>query len=208
MTDILKLIETPYIDAQALLGFLGTYRKPREYIMRLVKKGELIRLKKGFYLIADRVRQGSIPFEQVANLLYGPSYVSLEWALSFYGMIPERVQTITSMTLGRNKKYPTSVGNFAYYRLSSESYSIGVARKKAVDSLGEFLMATPEKALADLVYITCKGLSKNQLKQELLESKRIDQESLRGLDKNLLAEIANRYRSKRVRYLIDLVGVI
>ena len=78
----------------------------------MVKNEELIRLKNGFYLIADKIRQGPntiIPYEQVANLLYGPSYVSLEWALSFYGMIPERVHTITSMTLGRNKEYHTPI---------------------------------------------------------------------------------------------------
>jgi len=211
MTAILKTIETPYVDAQTLLALFANYSKPRERILRMVKNGELIRLKNGFYLIADKIKQGPnilVPYEQVANLLYGPSYVSLEWALSFYGMIPERVHTITSMTLGRNKEYQTPVGNFVYYRLSSDSYSIGITQKKTSDFVGGFLMASPEKALADLVFKTCKNLNKDQLKQELLESKRIDPECFHQLNKSLLEEISKSYRAKRVNDLVDLVGVL
>jgi predicted transcriptional regulator of viral defense system len=211
MSSVLKQIETPYIDAQTLINLLADYRKPRECILRMVRNEELIRLKNGFYLIADKIRPGSstvIPYEQVANLLYGPSYVSLEWALAFYGMIPERVSTITSMTLGRNKEYQTPVGDFVYYRLSSNSYSIGITQKKTADFMGGFLMASPEKALADLVFKSCKGLDRDQLKQELLESKRIESESFRQLDKALLAAIAQSYRAKSVSYLVDLVGVL
>ena len=209
--DVLKKIETPYVDAQTLLPLLSGYRKPRECLVRMVKAGELIRLKNGFYLIKDKVGQGAnqtIPYEQVANLLYGPSYVSLEWALSFYGMIPERVHTITSMTLARNKEYHTSVGNFVYHRLSSNSYPIGITQKKSSNCVAGFLMASPEKALADLVFKTCKGLDKNQLKQELLDSKRIDRECFHQLDKNLLKKITESYCAKSVGYLMDLVGGI
>ena len=211
MKNILKLIETPYIDAQTLLKLLADYKKPREAILRMVKNEELIRLKNGFYLISEKVTYGSnkiIPFEQVANLLYGPSYVSLEWALSFYGMIPERVHTITSMTLGRNKAYQTSVGDFLYFTLSSERYSIGITQKKSPDFVGGFLIASPEKSLADIVFKTCKNLDKTQLKNELLESKRIDRECFRELNKGLLEDIAKSYRAKSVYYLVDLVGVL
>jgi predicted transcriptional regulator of viral defense system len=211
MKNILKSIETPYIDAQTLLNFLDDYKKPREAILRMVKNEELIRLKNGFYLISEKITHGSsrvIPFEQVANLLYGPSYVSMEWALSFYGMIPERVHIVTSMTLGRNKEYHTSVGDFSYFTLSSESYSIGITQKKSSDFIGRFLIASPEKALADMVYKTCKNLGKDQLKDELLESKRMDRESFRGLNKDLLKDIVESYRAKHVNYLADLVGVI
>ncbi len=208
MQSLLKQIKTPYIDGPTLLSLLGHYKKPREAILRMVKNNELIRLKNGFYLINEKIEGHNLPYEQIANLLYGPSYVSLEWALSFYGMIPERVHTVTSMTTGRNKEYHTSVGNFVYHRLSSDRYSIGVTQKKAVDFVGGFLMASPEKALADLVFVTCKSLNRDQLKQELLESKRIDRESILQLDKKLLMEIANAYQSKSVRNLLDLVGVI
>jgi len=211
MKNILRPVETPYIDAQTLLKLLADYKKPREAILRMVKNEELIRLKNGFYLISEKITHGSskiIPFEQVANLLYGPSYVSMEWALSFYGMIPERVHTVTSMTLGRNKEYHTSVGNFSYSTLSSESYSIGIIQKKSPDFIGGFLIASPEKALADMVLKTCKNLDKEQLKDELLESKRMDRECFHALNKDLLKDIAKSYHAKHVSYLADLVGVL
>lgn len=208
MQDFLKLIDTPYIDSQTLLNFLAEYRKPREHILRMVKKGELIRLKNGFYLIKAKIDQENIPFEQIANMLYGPSYVSLEWALSFHGMIPERVYTITSMTLGRNKDYHTPIGDFIYYSLSQTSYAVGITQKISADFKGRFLMATPEKALADLVYKTCKGLDKDQLRLELLESKRIDSECFQKLNKGLLTEIANAYKSRSVNSLVNLIGVL
>lgn len=211
MKNPLKLIETPYVDAQTLLKFLADFKKPREVILRMVKNEELIRLKNGFYLINEKLLEGTskiIPFEQVANLLYGPSYVSMEWALSFYGMIPERVHTVTSMALGRNKEYHTPIGDFSYFSLTSNSYSIGVTQKKSPNRIGGFLIASPEKALADLVFKTCKNLDKAQLMDELLESKRIDRECFRELNKELLKEIGKSYRSKYVNYLIDLLGLL
>ena len=123
-------------------------------------------------------------------------------------MIPERVHTVTSMTLGRNKEYHTSVGDFSYFTLSPESYPLGITQKKSPDFVGGFLIASPEKALADMVFKTCKNLDKDQLKDELLESKRIDRECFHKLNKELLEEIAKSYRAKSVYYLTDLVGVL
>lgn len=211
MKNRLNLIEMPYVDAQTLLSLLADYKKPREAILRMVNNEELIRLKNGVYLIRDKIGHGKamvIPFEQVANFLYGPSYVSMEWALSFYGMIPERVHTVTSMTLGRNKVFHTPVGDFSYFALSEKCFSVGVTQKQSPDFLGGFLIASPEKALADLVFKTCKNLKADQLKEELIESRRIDQDRLRDLNKELLAEIAKRYRAKSISYLRDLIGVI
>lgn len=206
MRNILKFIETPYVDAQTLLCLLAEYKEPREAISRLVKNGDLIRLKNGFYLIAEK--KTHIPFEQVANLLYGPSYVSMEWALSFYGMIPERVHTVTSMTLGRDKSYHTPIGDFSYSKLSPNSYSIGVTQKQSADSVGGFLIASPEKALVDWVYKTCKGVAKEQMKDELLEAKRIDRAIFQELNKDLLESIVGTYRASHVHHLAALVGVL
>lgn len=206
--DILKGIETPYIDAQTLLARLGGYQRPRDRIERMVNNGELIRLKHGIYLIADQIRQGTeivIPYEQVANFLYGPSYVSLEWALSFYGMIPERVHTVTCMTLGKKKEYRTPIGDFSYLPLNPSRYAIGIEQKKSSCSPGGFLMASREKALVDWVFTTCKRIDRNLLRTELLESKRLDVEALRSLNKELLYEIAFVYRSKIINNLIEIL---
>lgn len=209
MEEKLQSIETPYIDAQTLLILFADYRKPREHILRLIKKKELIRLKNGFYLIASKVSSlADVPYEQIANVLYGPSYVSFEWALSFYGMIPERAYTITSATIGKSKEFKTPCGDFSYSTIPDSSYSIGVTQMQAAGFVGGFLIATPEKALADLVYKTCKGLNKEELKNELLESKRIEKENLQQLNKQLLIEICEQYQKPSLRLLIDLVGVL
>lgn len=211
MKNILKLIDTPYVDAQTLLTLLAGYKKPREAILRMVKNEELVRLKNGVYLINEKIKEKNntiIPFEQLANFLYGPSYVSLEWALSFYGMIPERVHTVTSMTLGRNKEYHTPVGDFSYSSLSAKCFAVGVTQKKSLDFVGGFLIASPEKALADVVFKTCKKLDRDQLKEELIQSKRIDPLCFRDLNKELLDEIARSYCAKSVNHLRNLIGVL
>ncbi|MCB1114226.1 MAG: hypothetical protein KDK62_05665 [Chlamydiia bacterium] len=211
MKRVFGTIETAIVDTQALLQVFAGYKKPREAILNRVKSGDLIRLKNGLYLINDRITSGNetvIPYEQIANLLYGPSYVSMEWALSFYGMIPERVHGVTSMTLGRHKEYQTPVGDFCYYPLSANRYSIGVGLKKSADFVGGFFIATPEKALADWVFKTCNDLNKEDLKKELLESKRMSQEQLRELDKELLNHIAKAYRAKSVDTLTEVIGLI
>lgn len=200
-----RKIELPYVSAQTLLYLFSDYAKPRERILRLVKNQELIRLKNGFYLIAEKIEKG-IPYEQVANLLYGPSYVSFEWALSFYGMIPEKVYRITSATLSRKKEFQTPVGTFTYTPIPSRCYPVGITLMNVVDGIGGFLIATPEKALADLVFTTCRGFDAHVLSQELLESKRISGDLLKELDRPLLVEIAQSYRSKTVNGLIDMVN--
>src|SRR5205085_9208942 len=98
------------IDYQFLLSLLLEYARPREKISAWLKSGELIRVKKGLYIFGPQVAQGPYSPEVLANLIYGPSAISLNYALSFYGLIPERVTTITSITNKRNKQFSTAVG--------------------------------------------------------------------------------------------------
>ncbi|MCB1148794.1 MAG: hypothetical protein KDK48_01395, partial [Chlamydiia bacterium] len=98
MHPILKFSRTAYVEAQQLMPLLMDYKNPRDFISRLVKEGELIRLKNGFFVITDKIKESQAPYEQIANLLYGPSYLSLEWALAYYGMIPEGVYVVTSVS--------------------------------------------------------------------------------------------------------------
>jgi hypothetical protein len=203
MRKILDQIVTSYVDAQTLLSLLKEYRKPRDCIARAVKSGELIRLKNGFFINNSYFlhREKEYPYEQIANLIYGPSYVSLEWALSFYGLIPERVSVVTSVTIGSAKQFSTPIGTFIFKHLSIARYSVGIAYKKIEGQLGGFLIATPEKALADWVFFSCKGLNEEQLIVDLIESKRIEKSSLRALDASLMKKIAEQYRSNSIRTL-------
>ncbi|NGX59289.1 MAG: hypothetical protein KR126chlam3_00437 [Chlamydiae bacterium] len=207
MREILEMIETPYVDCQTLLAHLSDYRNPRDWIARMVKKGELLRLKNGFFLIVSRYRRGKsdYPYEQIANLLYGPSYISLEWALSFYRFIPERVSVVTSVTIGSNKEFSTPIGNFTYQHLTNFRYSIGIDHKKIEGQIGGFLIATPEKALADWIFLTCENMNTEELLQDLLEGKRIEKEHLQSLNKKLMKEISQQYKSEIVRKIYTIL---
>ncbi len=203
MDKLFESIQTPYVDSQTLLACMQGYRNPRDRVSRMVKRGELVRLKNGIFLIKRRLEAlGAVPYEQIANFLYGPSYVSLEWALSFYGLIPERVSVITSVTTGSSKEYATSIGLFTYRRLSPRRYAIGLDHKQIPGQVGGFLIATPEKALADWVFFTSQKLRCDELKQDLIEAKRIEEQRLRSLNLSLLGDIALQYRSQTVKNLV------
>ena len=104
-----------------------SYRNPNAGISRLVQRGDLIRLKRGLYLSAWA---GGDPYRLVpaANRLYGPSYVSFEYALRWYGLIPEHVAHITSATFRRNrsKRFDTPVGSFLSRDVPSTAYPYSV----------------------------------------------------------------------------------
>lgn len=206
MHALLRFAKTAYIQTQNLKPLLGDYTNPDDLISRLVKSGELIRLKNGFFLIAEKIRESRVPYEQVANLLYGPSYLSFEWALSFYNMIPEGVYVVTSASAGKSKSFSTPVGTFDYIHLSHHRYAIGIDQKET--TAGRFLIATPEKALADLVHTKSKGLQGSDLLIDLIEARRIDEDLLKNLNKKHLLEIANSYRSRSVINLINILGLL
>ena len=92
-------------DYQFLTSKLQGYRYPRNVIHRLLKTGKIIRIKKGLYVFGESYRRGPVSRTLLANLIYGPSYVSREYALGFYGLIPERVEEVTSMTTKKNKEF-------------------------------------------------------------------------------------------------------
>lgn len=206
MHSVLRFAKTAYVESQNLKPFLADYTNPDDFISRLVKAGELIRLKNGFFLIAEKIEEAPVPYEQIANLLYGPSYISLEWALSFYKMIPEGVYVVTSVATSKSKTFDTPVGSFDYTYLSHHRYSIGIDQQE--NAAGRFLIATPEKSLADLVHLKSKKLEGADLLTDLIEARRIDEDQLRRLNKNHLLEIVDNYRSKAVSNLIHVLGML
>lgn len=207
MHPILNFAETAYIQAQNLMPLLADHAKPRDFISRLVKKGELIRLKNGFFVIAEKIKKVPVPYNQIANLLYGPSYLSFEWALSYYGMIPEGVYVVTSTSATKSKSYTTPLGTFDYHYLSHNRYAIGIDQKE--NFAGRFLIATPEKALADLIHFKSRNLETTQdMLIDLIEARRIEEETLKNLNKNLLLDIESRYRSKAVTQLVNALGLL
>lgn len=206
MHPILRFAKTAYVESQNLKPLLGSYTNPDDFISRMVKAGELIRLKNGFFLIAEKTKESPIPYEQIGNLLYGPSYISFEWALSFYKMIPEGVYVVTSASAAKSKVFNTPIGTFDYISLSHHRYAIGIDQKE--NEAGRFLIATPEKALADLIHLKSKKLEGKDLIVDLIEARRMDEDHLKNLDKKHLHEIAENYRSKAVMNLVNVLGML
>ena len=91
-----ELLQIPYpeFDYLALMNALRDYRYPRDRVTKLLASGRIVRVKKGLYILGDELRGGPFSREILANLIYGPSYISLEYALSYHQMIPEWVRHI------------------------------------------------------------------------------------------------------------------
>lgn len=195
-TILAKLRSYEYLDYSVLASVFSEHSRPINPIARLVKQGDLIRLKKGLYVLATPLRDRLLDTEVLANVVYGPSYISLEYALSYYGLIPERVSTLTSMTTQRDKLFLTPVGDFSYKYILPRKYSVGVTLHNA-----HFLIATPEKALADMMGQQ-KGLKDpKEVYEYLTENLRIEPEDLARLNLDRLREIAQVYRMKSVTLL-------
>lgn len=138
------------------------------FIARNIKSGLFLKLRNGFYMIADS--NPSIYF--VGNKLYEPSYISLNTALSYYGIIPEVVYAITSITTKAFREFNTPKGNFIYQRIKKEAFT-GYSLKQ-IDKEKVFF-AEPEKALADYLYfVDLKRVSLN----DRLELKNIKKDEL------------------------------
>ena len=209
MTNALLLKSIPYeeFDYQTLLDAVQAYTRPRMKISSMLAKGDIVRVKKGIYILGEPLRRRPFCRELLANLIYGPSYVSLEYALHYHGLTPERVETLTSVTCGRSRAFHTPTGAFSYRMIPMEAFRTGMDRVE-LDDGRSFLIATPEKALADRI-VAERGAdisTQKGLHDFLLSSLRIDQNSLRELDPARLAETAQFYRSRRIKLLADLVN--
>lgn len=195
-------IDHDIFDYQQLVACLSQYSKPRDKIHKLLSRGELIRIKKGLYTFGEPYRRGPLCRELLANLIYGPSYVSLDYALSYHGLIPERVEAVTSVTMGRSRDFNSPFGMFSYRRLSKSRYAVGAMLGQAGEV--SFLIASPEKALVDKVWKDKRfsGTTLSAFGPYLLEDLRIDPARLASLDGDRLKAVDIACDSRKIRLLI------
>src|SRR5882762_779116 len=171
------------IPHHLMASLLKEYSQPNDKIHYLIKDGILQQIKRGLYIAGPRITSAKPDPFLLANHLLGPSYVSLESALSYHGLIPEKVYEITSVTIKAKRSFSTPLGVFSYTRLPLPYYSYGI-RSVEVDSQHRFLIASPEKALFDNI-ITTAGIefrSKTSVLTYLENDVRIDLEMLKNLD--------------------------
>ena len=164
------------------------------HVQRALKSGEVIQLRRGLYHLSSSVFPALVSTEMLANLIYGPSYVSLESALSYHGWIPEAVHNCTSVTSGRPRHFATPHGRFSYVRIKQTPLMAGVLCE---GTAGEtFLVATPLKALADIV--AARGLDWTG-SGPLVSSLRIEPEDIDGLTSEDFDMLDGVYYSRRAR---------
>lgn len=211
MEDIIyplrKKVDGEVFDYPLLMDACKNLKKPRDKVTRLLKNGDIIRVKKGLYIFGEKYRKTPIHLEVLANLIYGPSYISKEYALSFYGLIPERVNVLTSITTQKDKIFQTPLGFFTYKHLHINKYSHGISWQR-LENGQAILMATPEKALADLLAGVRDINSMDELSIHLLNNLRISLESLKKFNLNLLQEIVEAYDQKTIFLLGSLLRSI
>lgn len=167
------------IDYLTLMDALKEYSYPRDRVTRLLESGALQRVKKGLYLWNELDEPYSR--EVLANLIYGPSYISLEYALRLHGLIPEDVRTLTSVTTGRNKTFNTPAGCFSYRSMPVHYYSPGIEYMAEAPAKG-FMIASPAKALFDMLYLNAPDLRGDEMPAYFFDNLRIEAEEVARID--------------------------
>lgn len=148
--DIWKEIGNTPLTFAEVASLFPDIKSKHDKISAMEKKGDLLRMKQGWYVANSNMTEQRYSEFLIANHLYGPSYISLQSALRFYGLIPEAVFTICSMTTKRSWISHNSLAWFEYVHIDEKAFSIGI-REETWENGTSFLIATPEKALCDLV---------------------------------------------------------
>ncbi|WP_067139604.1 type IV toxin-antitoxin system AbiEi family antitoxin domain-containing protein [Oceanivirga salmonicida] len=181
---------------EMILEKLVNYKSPADKLARLVKNGKYIPIIRGLYEDNKNVSP-----HLLAASIYGPSYISFEFALSYYGLIPERVETVTSASFEKKKKktYKTLFGNFTFRDIPSKAFPYELRIVKDGDYY--FRIASPEKALCDKLYTISPVANQNEMRDLLIEDLRIDIDELINLNSDIIKELSVLYHSTNVKKL-------
>lgn len=191
------------IDYTFVMDCLKDYKSPRAKLTTLLQKGDLIRVKKGLYLFGPDYRKGPYSPEIMANKIYGPSYVSREYALAYYGLIPEYVAEVTSISTKRARNFDTPIGRFSYARLPPKLYQVNF-NLISVRNNETALLATAEKALADLLYFRDDHPETlNELVDLLFDNLRLDDALVSRMRIGMFNEILKAGGSPTIKLIIE-----
>ena len=170
----------------------------RNNLTRWIKKGYLIRLRQGYFTFTEYKKKPDYPL-YFANRIYQPSYISLHTALAFYGMIPEAVVQIVSVTSLKTASFSNGIGEYSYHSVK-ENLMFGYELKPMADN-HTIQFATPEKALLDLLYLYPFYDSEQEL-----EELRLDEDYLHDdLNKDLLMDYCDMFQSKALDHRVKLL---
>ena len=190
----------PVFSTEEIKHFLNErYSAPQKKLDKLVSEGYISKILKGFYTFHKTYNRFLI-----ANKIYSPSYISFETALSFHGLIPERVETIYSVTQNRTYNYKTYQGYYTYSSQNISLYSIGMSMERVAGY--SVLIANREKALFDAISkheLKAKDYLVHDLLAYVIDSMRIELEDLRSLSLKKMKKLAYQYRNHAPRKLYE-----
>lgn len=209
--EILKLSPPGGLFDETVIANLfpdGSPGARRLLVHRACQAGEVFRMKPGLFVLAAPYRKTEPhPFVLAASL-HSPSHVSLESALAYHGLIPEAVYQVGSVTVARSREFTTPLGVFCYRRVPVRAPRAGVEAVDVSRHAWAFI-ASPLRAIADLVYLNPPITWKQHGIGYLTESLRIEEEDLREISFATLDEILASFRSRRVgAYLQGLKGAV
>ena len=170
------------VSTSAISALYSDIRAGNQKVRNLELGNNIIRLKKGLYVVNPNVSRVALSTELIANHIYAPSYISMLSALRYYGLIPETVYTTQSMTIKHSRSFDTPLGRFEYTFINRDAFHIGVTTINK--QTYAFLMATPEKALCDLIANSPKVNLRyiRDVEAYLEDDIRMDIEALRKMD--------------------------
>ncbi len=207
MGNVLSVFGNVPATASAVESLFPDYVGKNQKVQRLARDGELIRLKRGLFVVSPDVSGKILSTELIANHLYAPSYVSMSSALRYYGLIPEAVYTVQSVTAKASRHFDTPLGRFEYTSQPRATFAIGATLAREGDYA--FLIATPEKALCDLI-ANSRGVSLRYVKdavQYLEDDIRLDMDEFPAMDAGIFEAYAKvGKKGESIRTLLRLLG--
>ncbi|RHJ86472.1 hypothetical protein [Parabacteroides sp. AM08-6] len=206
MNNPLQRLGNIPVTASALESFFPHIKRGNQKIRLLERDKQIIRLKRGLYVCSSEITGKTLSTELIANHLYAPSYVSMSSALRYYGLIPEEVYIKQSMTLKHSRDFDTPLGRFEYTNMSKKAFSIGLTSIQKDDYA--FVMATPEKALCDLIANSPKVNLRYMKDAEvyLTEDIRMEWEDFKQMNTEILEEyIEVGKKADSIRTLLKLL---
>lgn len=172
----------------------------RRQVSEWVKKDRIVELKRGLYTLQEALEDKSVSGYLLANVIYSPSYISLESALSHYGMIPERVEIITSVASKKTQTFENKFAKFIYRHIKQNCFDYFIAKND--ENNAQYVIATPEKAILDYLYFKLSTISKIE-SDYFTESLRLQNLSI--LDTTKLQRIAKLYHQDKLMHLTKIL---
>jgi predicted transcriptional regulator of viral defense system len=171
-----------------------------QYLTNWQKKGYIIKLRNGWYCFTEFLNR---PYAlwQTANLLYSPSYISMESALFFYELLPEGVFSTTSVSTNKTNEFDTNTGRFYYYTIKRNLFFGYTYYKPSDSSSAAIMIAEPEKAILDFFYLKRGYNSYAQIKELRFNGIVL----IKDIDKKKLYKYLKKYNNKALVQRINLL---